>query len=88
MDVLKRSHRFSYAAAFGTLARLCAGIVFDAQYAFDYNGPTYLKGLFVFVFCFNFKTILSLFNIISFLSLEITYFQNCAQCVERNTNFI
>lgn len=50
MDVLKRSHRFSYAAAFGTLARLCAGIVFDAQYAFDYNGPTYLKGLFVFVF--------------------------------------
>lgn len=50
MDVLKRSHRFSYAAAFGTLARLCAGIVFDAQYAFDYNGPTYLKGLFVFGF--------------------------------------
>lgn len=46
MDVLKRSHRFSYAAAFGTLARLCAGIVFDAEYAFDYNGPTYLKGLF------------------------------------------
>nr|XP_034328021.1 stimulated by retinoic acid gene 6 protein-like [Crassostrea gigas] len=45
MDVLKRSHRFSYAAAFGTLARLCAGIVFDAQYAFDYNGPTYLKVL-------------------------------------------
>lgn len=80
MDVLKRSHRFSYAAAFGTLARLCAGIVFDAQYAFDYSGPTYLKGLFVFV--------LNLFNIISFLSLEITYFQNCAQCLERNMNSI
>lgn len=45
MDVLKRSHRFSYAAAFGTLARLCAGIVFDAEYAFEYNGPTYLKGV-------------------------------------------
>lgn len=47
MDVLRRSHRFSYAAAFGTLARLCAGIVFDAEYAFKYNGPTYLKGCFL-----------------------------------------
>nr|XP_022338121.1 stimulated by retinoic acid gene 6 protein-like isoform X2 [Crassostrea virginica] len=43
MDVLKRSHRFSYAAAFGTLARLCADIVFNSKYAFTYTGPTYLK---------------------------------------------
>ncbi|XP_061171852.1 receptor for retinol uptake stra6-like [Saccostrea echinata] len=43
MDILKRSHRFSYAAAFGTLARLCSDIVFDAKYAFNYNGPIYLK---------------------------------------------
>uniref|UniRef100_K1RYL2 Receptor for retinol uptake STRA6 n=1 Tax=Magallana gigas TaxID=29159 RepID=K1RYL2_MAGGI len=45
MDVMKRSHRFSYAAAFGTLAHLCSNIVFDAKYAFHYNGPTYLKVL-------------------------------------------
>ncbi|XP_052683961.1 receptor for retinol uptake stra6-like isoform X2 [Crassostrea angulata] len=45
MDVMKRSHRFSYAAAFGTLAHLCSNIVFDAKYAFNYNGPTYLKGI-------------------------------------------
>ncbi|XP_062615529.1 receptor for retinol uptake stra6-like [Saccostrea cucullata] len=43
MDILKRSHRFSYAAAFGTLARLCSDIVFSAKYAFNYNGPIYLK---------------------------------------------
>ncbi|XP_061171855.1 receptor for retinol uptake stra6-like [Saccostrea echinata] len=43
MDILKRSHRFSYAAAFGTLARLCSDIVFEAKYAFNYDGPTYLK---------------------------------------------
>lgn len=48
MDVMKRSHRFSYAAAFGTLAHLCSNIVFDAKYAFHYNGPTYLKGLLIF----------------------------------------
>ena len=47
MDVLKRSHRFSYAAAFGTLARLCADIVFNSKYAFTYTGPTYLKGLYL-----------------------------------------
>lgn len=44
MDVMKRSHRFSYAAAFGTLAHLCSNIVFDAKYAFNYDGPAYLKG--------------------------------------------
>ncbi|XP_062615537.1 stimulated by retinoic acid gene 6 protein-like [Saccostrea cucullata] len=43
MDILKRSHRFSYAAAFGTLARLCSDIVFEAKYAFNYDGPTYFK---------------------------------------------
>uniref|UniRef100_K1QK94 Uncharacterized protein n=1 Tax=Magallana gigas TaxID=29159 RepID=K1QK94_MAGGI len=43
MDILKTSHRFSYAAAFGTLARLCSDIVFDSKYAFNYIGPTYLK---------------------------------------------
>lgn len=43
MDVMKRSHRFSYAAAFGTLAHLCSNIVFDAKYAFNYDGPAYLK---------------------------------------------
>lgn len=43
MDIMKRSHRFSYAAAFGTLAHLCADIVFDAKYAFNYEGPAYLK---------------------------------------------
>ena len=50
MDVLKRSHRFSYAAAFGTLARLCADIVFNSKYAFTYTGPTYIKGLYLCIF--------------------------------------
>lgn len=48
MDVMKRSHRFSYAAAFGTLAQLCATIVFDAKHAFNYDGPAYLKGFYYF----------------------------------------
>ncbi|XP_065930003.1 uncharacterized protein [Magallana gigas] len=43
MDVMKRSQRFSYAAAFGTLAQLCASMVFDAKHAFTYDGPAYLK---------------------------------------------
>lgn len=48
MDVMKRSYRFSYAAAFGTLAQLCATIVFDAKHAFNYDGPAYLKGFYYF----------------------------------------
>lgn len=45
---MKRSQRFSYAAAFGTLAQLCASMVFDAKHAFTYDGPAYLKGFYYF----------------------------------------
>ncbi|KAK3094479.1 hypothetical protein FSP39_002290 [Pinctada imbricata] len=43
MDVLSRSHRFSYAAAFGILSNLCFNVIVNQQYAFEYDGPTYFK---------------------------------------------
>ncbi|XP_060070864.1 receptor for retinol uptake stra6-like [Ylistrum balloti] len=42
-DVIGRSNRVSYAAAFGSIAYLCSGVVFEGRYAIDYSGPLYLK---------------------------------------------
>ncbi|XP_021360029.1 stimulated by retinoic acid gene 6 protein-like [Mizuhopecten yessoensis] len=42
-DVIGRSNRVSYAAAFGSIAFLCAGVIFEGTYAIDYTGPLYLK---------------------------------------------
>ncbi|KAL5003951.1 hypothetical protein ScPMuIL_017407 [Solemya velum] len=43
MDIMSRSNRFSYAAAFGAVTSLCAEVIFESLYAIDYAGPTYLK---------------------------------------------
>ncbi|XP_033759824.1 stimulated by retinoic acid gene 6 protein-like [Pecten maximus] len=42
-DVIGRSNRVSYAAAFGSIAYLCSGVIFEGKYAIDYTGPLYLK---------------------------------------------
>lgn len=60
MDVMKRSHRFFCSAAFGTLAHLCATIVFDAKHAFNYDGPVQLKGLITFFPVYKFILIFHL----------------------------
>ncbi|XP_078312827.1 receptor for retinol uptake stra6-like [Crassostrea virginica] len=45
LDIFKRSHRFFLAAAYGTLAHLCTGIIVESKYTFSYHGPRYLRGL-------------------------------------------
>lgn len=42
MDILGRSNRFSYAAAWGMLAYLAGDIVFDQTYAVDFQGPRFV----------------------------------------------
>ncbi|XP_069104058.1 LOW QUALITY PROTEIN: stimulated by retinoic acid gene 6 protein-like [Argopecten irradians] len=42
-DVIGRSNRVSYAAAFGSIAYLCSGVIFEGKYAIEYTGPLYLK---------------------------------------------
>ena len=44
MDVLGKSNRFSYAAAWGMLAYLAADIVFSQTYAVDFEGPKFVTG--------------------------------------------
>ena len=44
MDILGRSNRFSYAAAWGMLAYLAGDIVFDQTYAVDFQGPRFVTG--------------------------------------------
>ena len=44
MDILGKSNRFSYAAAWGMLAYLTADIIFDQQYAVDFQGPKFVSG--------------------------------------------
>lgn len=46
MDVMGRSNRFSYAAAFGATASLCANVIFYQLYAVQINGPAYLRGIY------------------------------------------
>lgn len=46
LDIFKRTHRFFYAATYGTLAHLCTKIMVESTYAFNYHGPDYLKGVY------------------------------------------
>lgn len=43
MDVMGRSNRFSYAAAFGATASLCANVIFYQLYAVEISGPAFLR---------------------------------------------
>lgn len=42
MDILGKSNRFSYAAAWGMLSYLAADIIFNQQYAIEINGPKFV----------------------------------------------
>ena len=44
MDILGKSNRFSYAAAWGMLSYLAADIIFNQQYAIEINGPKFVTG--------------------------------------------
>lgn len=46
LDIFKRTHRFFYAATYGTLAHLCTKIMAESTYAFNFHGPDYLKGVY------------------------------------------
>lgn len=74
---MKRSQRFSYASAFGTLAQLCASMVFDAEHAFNYDGPAYLKGFYYFLLSISlfwtFMLLKQMFIYFFFRKLEKNY---------------
>ena len=44
MDIMGRSNRFSYAAAFGATASLCVGVIFEQKFAVTLTGPKYITG--------------------------------------------
>ena len=45
MDILGRSNRFSYAAAWGAIAFLAADMVFGSTTIVDLTGPPYVTGM-------------------------------------------
>ena len=47
MDILGKSNRFSYAAAWGMLAYLAADIIFSQRYAVEFHGPKFVSGGYV-----------------------------------------
>ncbi|XP_063430922.1 receptor for retinol uptake stra6-like [Mytilus trossulus] len=43
MDIMGRSSRVSYAAAFGATATLCSSVIFEQKYAVELGGAAYIK---------------------------------------------
>ena len=39
MDIFKKSHRYSYMAAFGSVAYLASEVVLESKYVIEYSGP-------------------------------------------------
>lgn len=89
---MKRSQRFSYAAAFGTLAQLCASMVFDAKHAFTYDGPAYLKGFYYFFLSirlfWTFMLLKQMYIYFFFWKLEKNYIQFTYQSLIKYLLFV
>ena len=45
MDILGKSHRFSYAAAWGSIAFLAADMVIEQKFALKLEGPPIITGI-------------------------------------------
>lgn len=50
MDILGKSHRFSYAAAWGSIAFLATDLVFGSTQIVQLEGPSYVTGTLMVMF--------------------------------------